>query len=193
MGGELWCGLAQNGVNLDFQVKFDLEGQCRSVHKTIGTLTKVFCIFGPNLVTLAWTGRTSKWLTHTDRQTYTHTHTHTHTQPQATTIPEGQNWPGVKKSKHYIHILDKRVPVFHEDWFQLSVPPRCWEIIENENGTSPLFPQYTETEMSSFWWNFHHWLHWKLSKWQLPVQPVIKISSKWRHFRFSVIQQLRHQ
>ena len=45
---------------------------------------------------------------------------------------------------------------------------------------------YTETEMSSFWWNFRHWLHWKLSKWQLPVQPVIKISSKWRHFRFSV-------
>ena len=43
----------------------------------------------------------------------------------------------------------------------------------------------TESEMSSFWWNFHHWLHWKLSKWQLPVQPVIKISSKWRHFRFS--------
>ena len=39
--------------------------------------------------------------------------------------------------------------------------------------------------MSSFWWNFHHWLHWKLSKWQLPVQPVIKISSKWQHFRFS--------
>ena len=47
-------------------------------------------------------------------------------------------------------------------------------------------PHYTETEMSSFWWNYHHWLHWKLSKWQLPVQPVMKISSKWRHFRFSV-------
>ena len=45
----------------------------------------------------------------------------------------------------------------------------------------------TETEMSSFWWNFNHWLHWKLSKWQLPVQPVMKISSNWRHFRFSVI------
>ena len=44
----------------------------------------------------------------------------------------------------------------------------------------------TETEMSSFWLNFHHWLHWKLSKWQLPVQPMIKISSKWQHFRFSV-------
>ena len=38
------------------------------------------------------------------------------------------------------------------------------------------FP-HTETEKSSFWWNVHHWLHWKLSKWQLPVQPVMKISS----------------
>ena len=52
--------------------------------------------------------------------------------------------------------------------------------------TNCLIVGYTETEMSSFWWNFHHWLHWKLSKWQLPVQPVMKISSKWRHFRFSV-------
>ena len=43
----------------------------------------------------------------------------------------------------------------------------------------------TETKMSSFWWKFHHWLHRKLSFWQLSVQPVMKISSKWRHFRFS--------
>ena len=43
----------------------------------------------------------------------------------------------------------------------------------------------TETKMSSFWQNFHHWLHWKLSFWQLPMQPVMKISSKWQHFRFS--------
>ena len=40
-----------------------------------------------------------------------------------------------------------------------------------------------EMEFSSFWWDFHHWLHWKLSYWQLPVQPVMKISSKW-HFCF---------
>ena len=33
--------------------------------------------------------------------------------------------------------------------------------------------------------DFYHWLHWKLLKWQPPVQPVINISSKW-HFRFSV-------
>ena len=49
---------------------------------------------------------------------------------------------------------------------------------------------YTETKMSSFWRNFNHWLNWKLSFWQLPVQPVMKISSKRRHFRFSV--QLGH-
>ena len=46
---------------------------------------------------------------------------------------------------------------------------------------------FTETEMSPFWRNFHHWLHWKLSFWRLPVQPLMKISSKWWHFRFSVI------
>ena len=45
----------------------------------------------------------------------------------------------------------------------------------------------TETEMSSFWWHFHHWLHWKLSFWQLSVQLVMKISSKWQHFRFSAL------
>ena len=43
------------------------------------------------------------------------------------------------------------------------------------------------TEMSSFWWNFHHCLHWKLSKWQLSVQSVVKISSKWHHFHFSEV------
>ena len=43
----------------------------------------------------------------------------------------------------------------------------------------------TETKMSSFWQNFHHWLHWKLSFWQLPMQPLMKVSSKWQHFHFS--------
>ena len=40
----------------------------------------------------------------------------------------------------------------------------------------------TEAEMSSFWWHFHQWQPWKLSFWQLPVQPLMKISSKWQHF-----------
>ena len=78
MGDKLWCGQAQNGVNLDFQVIFDLESQGLSLHKTTGTLTKVFCIFGPNLVILAWMSpelshrQASDW--HTCRQTDTHVH-----------------------------------------------------------------------------------------------------------------------
>ena len=42
--------------NLEFDLIFDLEGKGCSLHKTIGTLTKLFCTFGPNLVILAWTG-----------------------------------------------------------------------------------------------------------------------------------------
>ena len=34
MGDELWYGQAQNGVNLDFDLIFDLEGQGQSLHKT---------------------------------------------------------------------------------------------------------------------------------------------------------------
>ena len=47
---------AQTGVNFEFEVKFDLEGQGQSNPKTIGILTKVFYTYGPNLVILAWTG-----------------------------------------------------------------------------------------------------------------------------------------
>ena len=43
----------------------------------------------------------------------------------------------------------------------------------------------TETQNVTIW-NFLHWLPWKLSFWQLPVQPAMKISSKWQHPRFSV-------
>ena len=31
-----------------------------------------------------------------------------------------------------------------------------------------------------------HWLQMKWSLWQIPVPPVMKSSSKWRHFRFNV-------
>ena len=46
----------QNGVNFDFEMKFDLKGQGQSPPKTIGILTKVFYTYGLNLVILAWTG-----------------------------------------------------------------------------------------------------------------------------------------
>ena len=45
---------------------------------------------------------------------------------------------------------------------------------------------FTDMKMLSFWWHFHHWLHWKLSLRQFSVQPVTKMSSKWWHFHFSV-------
>ena len=54
--GELWYGQDQNGVNFDFEVKFDLKGHGQSTPKTIGILTEVFYTYGPNLVILAWTG-----------------------------------------------------------------------------------------------------------------------------------------
>ena len=101
IGGEWWFGQAQNGVNFEFEVKFDLEGQGQLSQKTIGILTKVFCFSGPNLVILAWTidelslGQAHDWRTHRHTDTQTHRHT------QATTIPEGQNWPRVKISSKW--------------------------------------------------------------------------------------------
>ena len=76
-GDELSRGQAQNGVNFDFEVKFDLEGQGQSPPKTIGILTKVFYIYSSNLVILADTGhelsrgQARDWRTdgHTHRQT----------------------------------------------------------------------------------------------------------------------------
>ena len=96
-GDELSHGQAQNGVNFDFQVKFDLVGQGQSPPKTIGILTKVFYTFGPNLAILAWTGAELSRGQASDWRTDWHTHTDTHTQTQAMTIPEGQNWPRVIK------------------------------------------------------------------------------------------------
>ena len=75
-----------------FEVKFDLEVQGQLTPKTIGILIKVFCSSGPNLVILAWTGDK---LSSGQANDY-RTHRRTHRQTQATTIPEGQNWPRVK-------------------------------------------------------------------------------------------------
>ena len=93
-GGEWSWGQAKNCVNFDFQVKFDLEGQGQSTPKTIGILTKLFCMSGSNLVILAGTsdklsrGQARDW--------------RPHGQTQATTIPEGQNWPRVTKRRKWI-------------------------------------------------------------------------------------------
>ena len=75
-GDELSRGQAQNGVNLDFEVKFDLEGQVQSPPKTIKILIKVFCIYGPNVVILAETGHElSRGQAKGDAHIRTHTQT----------------------------------------------------------------------------------------------------------------------
>ena len=82
------------GSILTFKFKLTLNVKVNCRPKIIRTLAKIFCIFGPNLVILAWTGpelscgQASDW--------HRLTHGHTHTQMQAMTIPDGQNWPQVK-------------------------------------------------------------------------------------------------
>ena len=77
MGDELSREQAQNWVNFDFEVKFDLKGQGQSPPKTIGILTMVFYIYGPNLVILAETGHALSLRQARDWRTDGHTHTQT--------------------------------------------------------------------------------------------------------------------
>ena len=77
IGDELSCRQAENRVTFDFEVKFDLEGQGQSRPKTIGILTKVFYIYGPNLVILAWTGDESSRGQASDYRTHGRTDTQT--------------------------------------------------------------------------------------------------------------------
>ena len=76
------------GKSLTFKLNLTLKVKVDHTRAQLGTLTKVFCTFGPNLVSLAWTGdelsrgQTLWW---TDGRT------------QATTISGGQNWSRVKR------------------------------------------------------------------------------------------------
>ena len=81
-GDELSHGETQNWVNFDFGVKFDLGGQGQSPPKTIGILTKVFYIYGPNLVILAETGDELLCGQARDWHSDGHTHTDSHRQRQ---------------------------------------------------------------------------------------------------------------
>ena len=125
-GDELSRGQAQNGVNFDFAVKFDLEGQGQSPPKTIGILTKVFYIYGPNLVILAETGHElSRGQAH---DWHTDGHTHTHRQTQATTIPEGQYWPQVIKSMLKSMLVRQRFSNMANIDQQLCCQPIKWQV-----------------------------------------------------------------
>ena len=62
-------------------------------------------------------------------------------------------------------------------WYQYAIQQR-WNNIKTARQLLCM-KEITETEMLSFWCNFHHWWHRQLSKWQIPVQLVMKISSAW--------------
>ena len=71
----------------------------------------------------------------------------------------------------------------------------CYVLVKLHPSAKLLQTEYAPSHQSAsntlkgkmlFWQNCRHRLHWKLSKRQLPVQPMTKISSKWRHFRFRV-------
>ena len=108
-GDKLSHGQAQNGANFDFEGKFDLEGKGQSPLKTIGILTKVFYTCVSNLVILAWTGL--------DKQVID---TQTDTQTQATTIPEGQNWPRVNM-------------LLNDNWWIIMCIPKWFHSIQYTN------------------------------------------------------------
>ena len=82
IGGELWHGQSPNGVNFYFGVQFDFDDHSQRPHKT--------------LLILAWIGDE---LSRRQAREY-HTHRRKHRQTQATIIPEGQNWPRVKKKQN---------------------------------------------------------------------------------------------
>ena len=49
---------------------------------------------------------------------------------------------------------------------------------------------FTEMEMSLFWWDFHHWMLWKVMFWQLCMLAMMKMSATQQYFRFSVFVYL---
>ena len=128
-GDELSRGQAQNGVNFDFEVKFDLEGQGQSPPKTIEILTKVFYIYGPNLVILAETGHELSRGQARDWHTDGHTHRQIDAGNDNTRRPilaSGKN--GLSPLKHQA-IIWINESLLLDSWKHISVKENTREII----------------------------------------------------------------
>ena len=119
-GDELLHGLAQNGVNFDFEVKFDLEGQGQSLPKTIGILTKVFYIYGPNLVILAERGDELSRGQARDWRTDGHTHRQTDAGNDNTRRPK------LASGKNMIADLEVAAPLGKSDHSVLKFKFQCY-------------------------------------------------------------------
>ena len=149
IGGELWYGQAQNGVNFDFEVKFYLEGHGQSTPQIIGILTKVFYTYGPNLMILAWMGN-ELW----SGQAWWRTDWRTDRRRQRQYL-EGQNWPRVK------------IQLIEADWCIYETifgsdnglgPERCQAIMQTNGGIGPLGTNFNEIliEIYIFWFKKMH-------------------------------------
>ena len=108
---ELSRGQAQNGVNFDLEVKFDLEGQGQSPPKTIGILTKVFYIYGPNLVILADTGHELSRGQARDWRTDGRTHTQTDAGNDNTRRPILASGKKVSSGQTLYHSCERETPL----------------------------------------------------------------------------------
>ena len=75
LNGWWVIALAQNRVNIDFEVKSNIECQGQSPFRIIVILTKVVYSYGQNLVILALTGDELSRRQARDWHTVTHTHT----------------------------------------------------------------------------------------------------------------------
>ena len=156
---------AQNGVNFDFQVQFDLEDHRQSPHKTIGILIKVFYISDPNLVILAWTvdelshGQAHDWRTHT------HTQTHTHAGNDNTRRPKLAL--GKKSTKKYLSFWFLKAKYSDELYAQniralessLSRDPTIMLVLQMPGSfifqLKPRAPSlHTVDHISAFWWRY---------------------------------------
>ena len=117
-GDELSRRQAQNGVNFDFEVKFDLEGQGQSPPKTIGILTKVFYIYGPNLVILAETGHELSRGQARDWRSDGRTHTQTDAGNDNTRRPILASGNDMFKKRQSVHPF--RLGVTYKHWWTMS-------------------------------------------------------------------------
>ena len=81
--GDLSYGQAQNEVKFNFQVNFNIEGPDQLPSKAIGTLPKLFCTSGPNVVILAWMDDELSCGEAHGSHTHGHIHIHMNTETDA--------------------------------------------------------------------------------------------------------------
>ena len=149
IGGELWHGQAQNGVNFDFGFQFDLEGWGQSPPKTIGILTKVVHTYGPNLVILAWRGE--ELLRGQAHDWYTHRWTHRQTDAgnynsRRPKLASGKNW--------WCH---------NEIWLIWLYMHYLLKLHQDISDPSPTFHDHCPMFLTIIQWNMLHWLAHKYS------------------------------